>query len=64
MAVTAVFAWNKVNGWQVKKQDLPVFKVGCNEGLNRRLVYSKQQQDFGDVKNEVAVEMEHDSTAW
>lgn len=64
MAVTAVFAWNKGSGWQVKKQDLPMFKMGCNEGLNKRLIYSKQQQDLGDVENEVAVETECDSTAW
>jgi len=39
---------------QVKEQDLPLLKVGYNEGLSKRLVYRNHRQDLGDVKNEVS----------
>lgn len=46
---------------QVKEQDLPVLKVGYNEGQSKRLVYRKHKQDLGDVEKEVAVKLECDS---
>lgn len=49
---------------QVKEQNLPVLKVRCSEGLSKKLVYRKNRQDLGDVKNQPAVELQSDSAVW